>query len=434
MIRDVRTMAFSARIHRVILLLLWALVAPLGYADDSDLSGLFRFSGFATLGATKGGNDILGFRRELDREGLYDGDWSMLAESSIGLQLDINPTGKWGGTIQLLGKDTVDDSWGDAVSWAFLRYRFNPDWTLRVGRIGIDQYMLSEYRSVGFSYLWSRPPMEFYTLAGFDFFDGMDLAWTTPVGSGMLIAKFQAGQISNTFEVQGNELDLRLRPIFGGTLHWESDHWQARISASRLRFDEREDYFPSTEPLAEALRNPVFAPFWPQATAYADDFKLDDPYIYFFSTGAAYDDHSWQVQLEANHVNSSTDFYPSVIGGYLSVGRQMGPVTPFVVMAWADSQNDRFVAEPPALSMYPPLDAGLTALAEALQTSRDLGPIEQHTLSLGLRWDIRYDIALKAQWDHSWVHAYGAGLWEQKAAPADDMELNTYSINLNCIF
>src|SRR3990167_9061338 len=221
-------MAFLRRIHRVIFLLAWVLVAPFSHADESDLSGMFRFSGFATLGATKGGNEILGFRRELDREGLYDGDWSMLAESSVGVQLDMNPTGKWGGTVQLLGKDTVADNWSDAVSWAFLRYRFNPDWTLRVGRIGIDQYMLSEYRYVGFSYLWSRPPMEFYTLASFGFFDGLDLAWTTPLGSCTLMAKLQAGQISNTYEAKGNELDFSLNPILRVRVSWARS-WGIRL-------------------------------------------------------------------------------------------------------------------------------------------------------------------------------------------------------------
>ncbi|HVL01858.1 MAG TPA: hypothetical protein VM553_18700, partial [Dongiaceae bacterium] len=357
-----------------------------------------------------------------------------LSESTLGLQLDFNPNGEWGGTIQLMGKDTVDDSTDDAVTWAFLRYRFNPDLTLRVGRVGVDQYMLSEYRNVGFSYLWSRPPVEFYTMAGFDFFDGVDLAWTTSLSSGTLMAKLQVGQIRNTFEVQGNEVELKLSPIVGGSLHWESDRWQARISASKIRFDESYDYFPGTDQLAQTLDNPALTLFWPQASAYSDDFKLDDPYIYYFSAGAAYNNDAWNVQWESNYINSHTDFYPSVVGSYLSVGRRTGPVTPFVLGAWAESQDDRSIVAQPASTPFPELNQALTSLAGGLQTVRDLAPIDQHSLSLGVRWDVRYDIALKAQWDHTWVKAYSAGLWEQKAVPQDDTELNTFSINLNCIF
>ena len=35
-----------------------------------------RFSGFTTLGLVKGGNEILGFTQDLNREGVFDGDWS----------------------------------------------------------------------------------------------------------------------------------------------------------------------------------------------------------------------------------------------------------------------------------------------------------------------------------------------------------------------
>ncbi|HVL00914.1 MAG TPA: hypothetical protein VM553_13925 [Dongiaceae bacterium] len=427
-------MAFLRRINRILLPLVLTALASLAHAADNDLSQYFRFSGFASLGFTKGGNDILGFRRELDREGLYDGDWSFLAESSVGLQMDINPTGEFGGTIQLLARDTFDDNLEDSFSWGFLRYRFHPDWTVRVGRIGVDQYMLSEYRNLSFSYLWTRPPVELYTLASFDYFDGFDLAWTNSLGSGTLTTKLQAGEISNTFKVRGNALDIKLSPIVGLSLIWESDRWQARVSAARLRFDTPDDYFPGTKPLADVLREPMLALVWPQASSYADEFLLDDPYLNYFTIGTAYDNDSWQVQWEANYVDSNTAFYPSMLDGYLSVGRQIGAVTPFVLMAWAESQEDRFVVEPPMMTSNPQIDAGLNLLADGLQASRDLGPVDQHTLSFGVRWDVRYDIALKFQWDHTWVNAYGGGLWEQKAVPTEDTELNTFAINLNCIF
>lgn len=432
-------MAFLRRINWILLLLALfplasLLLASSVRADDDGLSDHFRFSGFGTLGATKSGNDILGFRRELDREGLYDGDWSFLAESSVGLQMDVNPTGEFGGTIQLLARDTFEDSLEDSFTWAFLRYRFHPDWTVRVGRIGVDQYALSEYRNLSFSYLWTRPPVELYTLASFDFFDGFDLAWSKPVGSGTLMAKLQVGEISNTFKVRGTAVDVELSPIVGGSLIWETDHWQARVSAARLRFDAPDGYFPGTKPLAEALRNPMLASFWPQADTYADDFRLDDPLLDYFTIGTSYDKDAWHMQWEVNYVKSRTAFYPPMLDGYVSVGHQFGAVTPFVLMAWAESQEDRFVAERPVTTSIPQIDAVLTLLADEVQTSRDLGPVSQHTLSFGARWDVRYDIALKAQWDHTWVSAYGAGLWEQREVPTEDMEVNTFAINLNFIF
>lgn len=427
-------MAFLRRIVRMLFPLALSMLASLACADETNLAKRFKISGFATLGFTRGGNEILGYRSGLDQEGVFDGDWSFLAESSAGLQLDFNPAGEWGGTVQLLAKDTVADSLGDSVSWAFLRYRFHPDWTLRAGRIGIDQYMLSDYRNVGFAYLWSRPPVEFYTPLSFRSLDGLSLDWTTQLGSGTLTTKLQAGNSSNTFSTLNNEVELNLKPVLVFNLHWEADRWQTRVSVSRLTLDPDENYFPGTEPIALALQDPQLAFFWPQAASYADGFKVEDPHLYYYSTGIAYDNAPWRLQFEASYGESDTDFYPSLVSTYFSVGYQIGAVTPFVLFAWTDTPDDRFKAVPPMTTFIPDVDTMLTLLSTGLQDGRDLARIDQHTLSAGLRWDIRYDIAMKAQWDHAWVSAYGGGLWDQKVVPSEDEELNTFSINLNFIF
>jgi len=427
-------MAFLRRIDRILLPLVLTLLASLAHADETNLAERFRVSGFGTLGLTKGGNDYLGFRSGLDQEGVFDGDWSFLAESSLGLQVDFNSAEECGGTIQLLAKDTVADDLEESVSWAFLRYRFHPDWTLRVGRIGIDQYMLSDYRNVGFAYLWSRPPVEFYTPLSFRSLDGMSLDWSTPLGSGMLTTKLQAGNSSNTFSTFGNQVELNLKPVIVFNLHWEADRWQARVSVSRLTLEPEDGYFPGSVPIAENLQSPFLAPFWPQAASYADGFRVEDPDLYYYSTGFAYDSAPWRVQFEASYGESDTDFYPALMSGYLSVGYQIGPVTPFVMYSIAYTPEDRFEMVPPAAIGNPAIDVPLALLSQGLQDGRDLARIDQHTLSLGARWDIRYDIALKAQWDHSWVSAYSGGLWDQKAVPSEDEELNTLSINLNFIF
>jgi hypothetical protein len=73
-------------------------------------------------------------------------------------------------------------------------------------------------------------------------------------------------------------------------------------------------------------------------------------------------------------------------------------------------------------------------LYRSTQEFYDRSPIDQHTLSLGVRWDLREDLALKMQWDHHWVAAYGGGLWIQEQPLTEDRELNTLSANLNFVF
>lgn len=401
-------------------------------ASDGLNSPALRFSGFATVGAVKGGDDNLGFRRDLARTGVFDGDADWAMDSLLGLQLDLRLTEKLDGAVQMVIRDRLDDALENQVEWAFLRYRFSPDWTLRVGRIGLDVYALSEYRNVGFSYLWVRPPVEFYAPVPFYSFDGLDLTWSRPLGDGMFRAKLYGGRTGNDFEVGDGVTGHTLEPIIGVTLGWESDHWQLRMTMSQTEVEEEQEYFPGLQPLADALEQVVL--LWPEATNLQANLKAGGSKIYYHSIGAAYTNAPWQVQAEVGFIDSQLDVYPALLNSYVSIGRQFGAVTVYGMLADSDNQNERVEVEPPFIPFLPVESAQLAFLGQTLQTAFDNASMDQSSLSLGMRWDVRYDTALKVQWDRSWVSAYGSGIWDTKVAPEDDQILDTFTINLNVIF
>ena len=142
----------------------------------------FRVSGFATLGAVKSGDEDLGFRQGLYQEGVFDGDWSLKSNSNLGLQLDANINDRLSATVQLVGRTRVENNLENSLEWAFLRYRATQSITVRAGRLGPNNYMLSDYRNIGFAYLWVRPPTEFYSIISFDHLDGLDVAYSSAAG------------------------------------------------------------------------------------------------------------------------------------------------------------------------------------------------------------------------------------------------------------
>jgi hypothetical protein len=301
-----------------------------------------------------------------------------------------------------------------------------------VGRIGLDVYALSEYRNVGFSYLWVRPPVEFYAPVPFYSFDGLDLTWSRPLGDGLFRAKLYGGSTGNDFEVGDGVTGLTLEPIIGVTLGWESDHWQLRMTMSQTEVEEEQEYFPGLQPLADALEQVVL--LWPEATNLQANLKAGGSKIYYHSIGAAYTNAPWQVQAEVGFIDSQLDVYPALLNSYVSIGRQFGAVTVYGMLADSDNQNERVEVEPPFIPFLPVESAQLAFLGQALQTAFDNTSMDQSSLSLGMRWDVRYDTALKLQWDRSWVSAYGSGLWDTKIVPEDDQILDTFTINLNVIF
>lgn len=414
--------------YRLLLVLLPLLVGNLALAESTVEPERWRLSGFGSLWVTGGDDEGQGVRRDLYMHGLADGDASLAWGGLLGLQLDGHFTDQLGGAIQLVGRDRLDDSLDKSVEWAYLRYQFTPEWQLRMGRIGLDIYLLSEYRSVGFSYLWTRPPSEFYTTVPFQSFEGADLTWSRPVGGGQLRAKIYGGETSSDLKLQSGVIELNFSPIYGVVLTWESDVWHWRVAATTNKVDEPGGYFPGLEPLGQSLEQ--LAPLWPQAGELSGEMKVDGERYYYYGIGVGYNRDLWQVQAEVGRIESTVGFYPLINKGYLSLGRQVGPVTVFGVLAANQGDEERTIvsAPPPPLNMLQP------QLQEQVQSLWDGLNVEQHTVSLGLRWDVRYDLALKLQWDRSWVDRYGTSLWQIEEIPDRDLVIDTLTLNLDGIF
>lgn len=393
-------------------------------AEADPGSDWLRLSGFGTIGLTQGGDEILGYRRDMSREGLFNDQWTFKTDSLLGLQLDAKLTDNLDAAVQLVARDRPDDSLEESLEWAFLRYRINPDLVIRGGRMGVDMFMLSEYRNLGFAYLWARPPMEFYAPIAFDHYDGADITFSTPVGEGMLRAKLFGGVTQNTFTSQAGNVEVDINPGFGASLAWESECWQARLGIASLEFDSSID---SVKQLGGALQM-ASGLGWPQAAGIAEDLESEGARLHYYSAGIAYDSHPWLVQSEISFIDSDYNVFLPLLSAYLSVGQRIGPVTIYGVGALARNTESR--VKVPSAPPVPPL----ILLQRQTQGFYNLTPIDQHSLSLGMRWDIRYDLALKAQWDHTWIDEYGGGLWLQKTPLTDDRTMDTFSINLNFVF
>jgi hypothetical protein len=381
-----------------------------------------RLSGFGTLGLIHGGEEGFGFRRDISRKGQPSDTWAFQTDSLLGLQLDAQLTSDLDTTVQLVVRDRPRNGLEESLEWAFLRYRVDSDLTFRAGRLGVDVFMLSEYRNVGFAYLWARPPLEFYGPLAYENIDGVDLAYSRPWGEGLLRVKVFGGKSRDAFAATLSDdysVDLT---SYGTSLTWESDHWQARLGLVAGTVDNS---LSSTKPLIEGL-NAIPAFLWPEAGEVADRLDSKDKRTTYYSAGVRYDHHPWVVEAEASYTDSDLLTLP-VASGYLSVGRRKGPVTLYGMAAMVRNPDGRRVAPEAPLPQFSPLRQGI-------QVTYDTTHIDQHSLSLGLRWDIRHDLALKAQWDHHWIEPYGGGLWAQERPFTEQRELDTFSINFNFVF
>lgn len=393
-------------------------------ANSNDITDRFKLSGFGTLGVVSGGDEELGFQRDWSRGNspVFDEDFSVKQDSLLGLQLDARMTDNLKGAVQLIARDRLDNSLGKSVEWAFLGYDLTPNTRVRAGRMGVDLFMLSENRNVDFSYLWARPPVEFYGPIAFDNFDGMDMTHIMPLWDGDLRFKVFGGvSKNNTITGRTGESSLDLKPLYGASVIWEDNTWLARISLASGELDSSNV---ALQPLLNYLTL-ASQTGWPEAASISEDLELSGKSTYYYAAGLAYDNAPWQVQSEVNLIESEYDFFLPVISAYVSVGHQFGPVTPYFLAALAKNTEDSG-----SLNSAP---SQWTPLQKELQGIKDSYELDQKSLSLGFRWDIHYDLALKLQWDHHWVKQ-GGSLWYQQTGVEGERTLDTFSLNLNFVF
>ena len=428
----------------LILALIWLTLFPAYSMADDFAPSRFSFNGFATLGAVRGGSEALGYRQDIAEDGVFEGDWSLKTDSLLALQFGVRITDDFDAAMQLVYEDRAINGIEESLKWAYLRYRLSPNVTARAGRIGLDLFMLSEYRHLGFSYLWARPPVEFYGAIPLEYFDGVDVGYTTSLGVGMLSTKFFAGTSSSAVDAVDSGDKLRVDKAIGATVSWETMHWQLRFSATTVEFnDDLQETFRTDDfimgLLSAATLIKTQTPFdWTDAEHIADQISLQDVTANYYAVGISYDHAAWVIQSEINYYDAEDELFKSYTGQYLSVGYRIASTTLYGLVGRGKQLKSR--EKVTAIPTIPPIIPGSAQIEQALgqlragvQALYDLNYIDQHSLSIGFRWDVRYDVALKFQWDRTWVDDAGGLLWVQTTLTEKET-IDTYSLNLNVIF
>ncbi|MCG8671841.1 MAG: hypothetical protein MI867_20725 [Pseudomonadales bacterium] len=397
-----------------------------------------KISGFLTAGFARGGNKRLGLRQNIAQFGKY-ADWTYKTDSLLGLQLNQRFSKKWDAAFQAIFKDRVGDNLEDNIEWAFVRYAPTPYLDMRVGRIGLDVFMLSDHRNVGFAYLWARPPIEFYGAFGFDHFHGADIEYSTPLYQGNFSTKVFVGKARYRPGVPRADLNIRLEPFYGFNIKWEDFNWRFQFAYADIKYPKGSN---EESGFNELVDNLEFAESfgWQEAGDIIDTLNIDNERTQYYALGASFENRRWIIQSEAAYTYTTFETLKPYINYYLSAGYKYQQTIGYVMVGHMSNTKDvQHLPEPPPIPNTPglPVDllqASLDELVENVDRVYHTARIDQTTYTLGLRWNLRYDTAIKLQWDRSHVKALGQNLWITEKRFNYDSWVNTYTVNLNFVF
>ena len=389
----------------------------------------WRLSGFGTFGLAMNSADSGEYLRELSQPRGTSHTLDPRLDSRLGLQLNYNVTDDVSFVGQAVSKYRYDHTFTPDLTWAFLSYAPTSGLQARVGRLGWDVFQLSDTRNVGYSYLWVRPPVDFYGPLQASSLDGADLAWTTPIGEGQSLRfKVSAGRTSEKVPLgtDGINLDLSGGKLFGALAEFQGENLNLRVAYAQ--FHTAKDFPSSVTTLREGVE--AFAALLndPALDRQADSMVFQDQTFHYYSVGLNWQDGPWRVEAAGAEIRSRTAVAPTMRSGYASLGYRLGTVVPYVLFSrLVTDQPDPYVGALPGLGPQG------EALAEGITDFVDHSRANQSTVSLGVRWDVHPKAALKVQVDRVSARPDATLLW-LNTSPGWDGKATLAAITLDFVF
>jgi hypothetical protein len=128
----------------------------------------------------------------------YTHAWSADVDSIVGGQAIGNITSQLSGMVQVISEQRFDGSYKPYVEWANIKYQITSDLSIRLGRIVLPSFLVSDTRNIGYANAWVRPPIEFYGLVPVGNSDGGDASYRFEFGDLIQTVSGSYGQTKST--------------------------------------------------------------------------------------------------------------------------------------------------------------------------------------------------------------------------------------------
>jgi hypothetical protein len=339
-------------------------------------------TGYGTVGGTLSSDASYAYRHDLSEFEGASNHLDVGLESRIGVQAVIDFGSGFSVTAQELAKRRRSDDFSLGTEWLFVQYCPDSDWKLRLGRVALATFLLSDSRNVGYAAPWFRAPNEIYAAEPFQNLDGVQVLWHHSTGAVGIGLEGSYGRTMQAYSISGTAQTVKVQSMYNLAATLEYGDFLFRVARTSVDI-----------PLTLAL-----------SATYSVNFHLKDD---FTSAGLQYDNGT-AIVLSEFAKRTENDF--PVLGlpaaasrqWYVAGGWRLGRFTPLLI----------YGSFKPSASITTP--AG------------NFG-----TWSASLRYDVIRNVALKTQ--ISRAQAGNQTYWFIQN-PASDERVNVYSFGADFVF
>lgn len=457
-------------------------------AEYQSPDGNFRLSGFGTLGAVHTSTNDVDFNYPGQGGGAGTTP-NINPDSKVAVQGTYKFTPTISATTQIMTKYDAEGQYVPAVDWIFAKWQALPSLNVRAGRMGAPFFMISDFRNVGYANTTVRPNLDVYGQVPTDQFEGADATYQFTLASTTFNATVFAGDskadytsalrksytsATGTTVTALGPSTFELKKLKGLNLTAEMDNGLTlRVGYSKSKISVSSDSINNLQLSAQCLSairagsDPCSAllPFIPAgsissgvatvfnnlgaqiASATNAAAVTQDKNISFLGFGATYDQDNWIITGEYTKRRSDS-FIADTTGWYTNVGYRVAKFTPYVGFSklTVNSANVTQTRVSPIVTGSAGVNqvsSGAAAKAnDGLASLLNVQKLAQRTITVGSRWDIMPNVALKAQWDqiHKPADSWGLfftkdpGTAQSQSFLNNRRKVNVLSVSMDVVF
>lgn len=370
-----------------------------------------NISGFGTLATATADTNKYQFRNDRSQAEFAKKDgFAFKPLSLIGVQLDYSLSNNLDFVGQFVYREQDEQNINSITQMAFLRYDVTPSWQVRAGRLAADIFHFSDTRDVSIAYPWVKVPTEVYGIVPARSLDGADIRYSKRYENFNLSVKGFWGKGESDFS------SVDFEPITFDNLHTlgvELTAFDWSVALKHTRTEAGNDNFDIAQ-VTSAVE--LLQPFWSGANDFANSLQLLDATIHYTSLYAHRNLGDWEISGELSRIDSESVALRPSFNGFLNVSYLYGAHTFYGLLSFAETDTYFLSEEQPNFPITP-ATSELAIFTEEVASSL---AHNQKTLSVGWRWDLKENLAFKAQIERSDIEARGTGLRARNGLVVDD--------------
>jgi len=351
-------------------------------AAEADEGISTTVSGYGTVGGTFTSDSNFAYRHDPGEFVGASNQFDIGLESRLGLQALVDFGSGFSVTVQELARERGSDVFSLGTEWAYVQYAPTSDLKVRLGRVALSTFLISESREVGYAQPWFRSPNEVSGVEPFYYMDGGEVLRSHSVGPVQIGLVAGYGNSQTSLVINDQPLDIKANAVFNASATIQYGSFMVRVAQTDLH-------------------NPITIPL---SATFSESYEVADK---FTSVGLQYDDGKAIVMSEwAKRSQNVGPGLPLPLAAskqwYAGGGWRFGKLTPMVI--YGESEDEA------------------TLLTPAGNSGTWYG---------SLRYDVAQNIALKAE--VSRPQAKNSTYWITTDFTSDK-RVNVYSLGADFVF